>query len=852
MAVDAEQQPGEESRQPRCHRQSRRDSGERQRQTAADNHPQHVRPRGAQRHAHADLAGPLAHRRVDHAVDSDQRQRQRDGSEHAQQQHRESALADRIGQHLLQRRGVVDGQLGVDRRDGAAQSGQQRHGIARRAHRDADGAHRILPLRQVDGLRRLGGQAAELNVGHDADDLARHAIHHHAAADRLLAAEMALHERLVDDGHQRALRIVVAREAAAGRQRDSQHLEVAFADRTEPCLVLLAGRRRGPSLDGDARRPAAAQRTIQREFRRTHARQRAHLLDEPLLELRGLRPVVQRPNFRKRIAARREVDAGGQHVARIESRVERHQARHGAYHQSRAGQQHDRQRDLHRDERLTEALLAAARRNVASSLTHRPLGAVARQPQGRGQTEDHRSDQCQSGRGGEYSPTRSRLGDERQRHRRQGHQGARSPCRQENSRGRAGDAEQQHFGEELGRQPRAARPERFAHSQFACHQAGSREQQVRHVDAGDQQQTDDPAAEHPQRRPHLLRDFHVQGPDPGAAPGIVVRVSGLQALHDGGHFALRAFDRDAGLEPAEQKRGVASAEHVEPVERHWKPKRVATVAERRGGRRHHADDLVALAVEPCGAAYHAAVGAKALPPQAVAQYDHAVAARRHFIGGETAPDRGLDAEHPEVVRRDARSGQPLGFVADGEGDVVRLPRRQVAEYGRLPVDVEVVGHGRRFALRAADAVVLKDDDQASGVGEGERPQDDGVEDAEDGRIGADAERQDGNGGQREAGSADEFAGGETEVGQHAPLLSPVRRRLARMVSGHSATAAKRGAAHGRRQPGASAEPPRRARSGSHGRGSSVARRSRPSRAEGRSTARKAGHCRAPRRGGCCR
>ena len=91
------------------------------------------------------------------------------------------------------------------------------------------------------------------------------------------------------------------------------------------------------------------------------------------------------------------------------------------------------------------------------------------------------------------------------RRRRSAHQASSSPASP------AGDSQHAAFGEELTHQPAASGAERGAHGQLALPRRSAREQQVRDVGAGDQQDECDGAEQHEQRRPDVAGQLLAQG-----------------------------------------------------------------------------------------------------------------------------------------------------------------------------------------------------------------------------------------------------------------------------------------------------------------------------------------------------
>ena len=121
-----------------------------------------------------------------------------------------------------------------------------------------------------------------------------------------------------------------------------------------------------------------------------------------------------------------------------------------------------------------------------------------------------------------------------------------------------------------------------------------------------------------------------------------------------------------------------------------------------------------------------------------------------FLFGEDAPELRLQADDVEEVRRDDGAGDLLRFAPGQAAQVVGIAARdrEMLESGIVAPEVEVVRKcDRDGALLRTN--VLVEDDEPLGVRIRQRPKEDGVNDAEDRGVRADAERQreDGNKGE---------------------------------------------------------------------------------------------------------
>ena len=123
----------------------------------------------------------------------------------------------------------------------------------------------------------------------------------------------------------------------------------------------------------------------------------------------------------------------------------------------------------------------------------------------------------------------------------------------------------------------------------------------------------------------------------------------------------------------------------------------------------------------------------------MAQDQHRGSARRVVASHEGAAVQRLHAQHVEVVRRHHASREPFGFLAPEQVEEHVVEFDDAVQRARLPVVIHLL---RREADVVGDRVSLAvvQDDELVAVLVGQRPQQHAVDDAEDRRVGADAER----------------------------------------------------------------------------------------------------------------
>ena len=275
----------------------------------------------------------------------------------------------------------------------------------------------------------------------------------------------------------------------------------------------------------------------------------------------------------------------------------------------------------------------------------------------------------------------------------------------------------------------------------------AREQQVRHVRAGDQEQEPHGAQQHQQRRAHVAHDDVLERAhqEPLHRP----RVLGLHPRGDGGDFRAAALDRHARRQLGEEPQAAPAAAVHAVAQRERRPHLRAARPERREveARRHHAHDRVRRSVEAHRASQHGRVPRERPPPQRVPEQDDVLAARLLLLGRERAPQERARARHLQDPGRQAQPGHRLGAAVRGQVRMPELGDTHRAERRRVRSDLAE----RRGRDRVAS--VVQHDGQPLGLRVRQRLQQDRVHRTEDDRGRPDPERQGGRRGGREAGCA---------------------------------------------------------------------------------------------------
>jgi hypothetical protein len=178
-----------------------------------------------------------------------------------------------------------------------------------------------------------------------------------------------------------------------------------------------------------------------------------------------------------------------------------------------ADQQHDGERHLADDERASR-IRAARADGTAAGGANRSRDAAAAGAQRRHEAEQHAGADRDHDREGEHAQIDRHLREARNAGRAERHQRPRAPRGSDEAGGPAEQAEQGALGEELADQAGAARAERRPDGDLARARLRPRQQQVRHVDAGDQQHEADRAKQHEERLPDVAHHPLMQAARP--------------------------------------------------------------------------------------------------------------------------------------------------------------------------------------------------------------------------------------------------------------------------------------------------------------------------------------------------
>ena len=225
-------------------------------------------------------------------------------------------------------------------------------------------------------------------------------------------------------------------------------------------------------------------------------------------------------------------------------------------------------------------------------------------------------------------------------------------------------------------------------------------------------------------------------------PALLSLNSAAMRLASSADFFLRLLRRRVlrhASDHRQRSRSARAAVHVFRIERQRRPHFHVGAGRELEHRRHHADHGERHRIELDRLADDFSIRAKHARPEAVAQHHDAVVADGGFFGHERAAEDGVGFEHGEQVRRRAQAGHVLRIAGALVAEVDVPVRRERFEALRLALPVFVGRHRHRPLV--AVGIDLPQHRDLLGILVRQRVEDDGLDDAEDGGVGADAERE---------------------------------------------------------------------------------------------------------------
>ena len=312
---------------------------------------------------------------------------------------------------------------------------------------------------------------------------------------------------------------------------------------------------------------------------------------------------------------------------------------------------------------------------------------------------------------------------------------------------------------------RAAGADSRANGEFAAPGPASGEEQIANVGAGDEQNETYRAEEDRERSAGVAEQilFERGGVD---APAVVdLGIGGGEAVGDSGEFELRAGHICVRFHAREDGVGVVAAIGELVFCRKKRDPEFGVCGETEQGLRgHNPDDAVGLAVERDGSADGVRIGGEIFTPEFVAKDDGAIAGL-HVGRGEGAAVERTDSEQREEIFGHLRGFESLGLGVSGSGELFRRILRN-GDRGNRSGGVAEIGDVRERQAeigKIEECAASGNVDEFVGMREWERAKENGIDDGEDGGVGADAESEseDSDGGESRGFS--EEAQGETRV-----------------------------------------------------------------------------------------
>ena len=357
---------------------------------------------------------------------------------------------------------------------------------------------------------------------------------------------------------------------------------------------------------------------------------------------------------------------------------------------------------------------AGRTRSGAAPLPHAGLHVCAR---GRPRRSESEHQACREGEGdrhGKHGKIERKLRGARNVGGQDCPQALHSEPRQEQPGRATRGSQDQALDDELPHEPCAAGAERLANPEFLHAGQSARQQQVRHVDARDDQQQPHRDHQHQQCRARFRIDDPVERRRK-AHPPIPVRAREL-TFELRGQLVELGFGLARGharFQPPQHDDMMVGAVFPRRVERQRLP-HVDVAGESHIARRY-ADHSPVLAVQRDRAPDQAGIAAIPLPPQAFAEHDNPAVARRVLVRGErSAPDR-PDAERIEEPGRHSQADHPFGIALAGKVGATPLkcdqrveaagsltPGNEVRNGRRERTDPQRAGSSPRFAPRGPE------------------------------------------------------------------------------------------------------------------------------------------------------
>ena len=296
--------------------------------------------------------------------------------------------------------------------------------------------------------------------------------------------------------------------------------------------------------------------------------------------------------------------------------------------------------------------------------------------------------------------------------------------------------------EELAKQPHPTGAERGANGQLRLACRCAREKEVGDVRAGHEQHEADGAEENQQRPSNIPQQHVVEGKSVERQRVVRLAKRRLKLCADSPQVTVGLRERHAWLRPCDHREELASssfrsrgAERVVVHERRV-DLRIVEQARSRG---EDADDFHRRARDRDRAAEHARVAAELALPEPVIEHGHPGMSRLVLTRQQAPAERDRQAKQAEQAVAHVRSADLARFAGAQHGEHAARIRLDLLERPRVLADAHEVR--RRQRVGRAVGIERGDPIQPIRIPERQRRQQDALDDAEDGAVRPDSERQ---------------------------------------------------------------------------------------------------------------
>src|SRR3989454_9297976 len=436
--------------------------------------------------------------------------------------------------------------------------------------------------------------------------------------------------------------------------------------------------------------------------------------------------------------------AEGEQLFRFQPRILCEQKSEAFHHQAGTDQEHQSKRHFGDNEHAAEAMAAAAG-GPPAAFFQRIVEVGARSLPGRGQPGDYTGQDGQEESEGQRScvhrqavPVTEVL-DHIGRH--TGPQDVDSPDGHYEAQSRAESGKQDTLSEQLAEDTPSASSQRRANGDLPLPASGARKLEVRDVGARDEQNEADSAHQQQHKLAGgLVDNLLAESNDPYPAAGVGIGVHFFQPPPDGLHLRAGLLQLHAWLQATNCGQITCAAQTSLPRvhgQRHPKVRITQRKTEISWHDAHHSE---ALAIELNTSAQYVRIHAKSPPPESVTQNNNAIMPGFPFLAQDRPALGGPPPQRGKKVRRSPNALQRFGLALAGDVRGPILIRCQALEALALLPPVEEIG-GRHWLTVTTLRPLFPNSGQSVEVRKSDRAAKEKVREAEDGGVGANAERE---------------------------------------------------------------------------------------------------------------